>query len=93
MKVQEGIQGLYGRIAVRRLGRGRGRNGFGNARALRNLFDKIRERQSERLTKERRAGKRPDDFLLAKEDLIGLEPSAVMVESKGMEGAQFYDRS
>jgi hypothetical protein len=82
MKVEDGILGLYGRIAIRRLGRGRGRNGFGNARALRNLFDKIWERQSERLTKERRAGKRPDDLRLVKEDLIGPEPSTVMAQSK-----------
>jgi AAA lid domain/ATPase family associated with various cellular activities (AAA) len=82
MKVEDGILGLYGRIAVRRLGWGRGRNGFGNARALRNLFDKIRERQSERLTEDRRAGKRLDDFLLVKEDLIGPEPATVMAQSK-----------
>ena len=31
---EHGIRGLYGRIAVRRLGRGRGNPGFGNARAL-----------------------------------------------------------
>ena len=79
---------LYGRLAIRRLGRGRGRNGFGNARALRNLFDKIRERQSERLTKERRAGNHPDDFLLAKEDLIGPEPPTVIVQSKAWKGLQ-----
>lgn len=88
MKVEDGILGLYGRIAVRRLGRGRGRNGFGNARALRSLFDKIRERQSERLTKERRAGRRPDDFRLTKEDLIGPEPSTVMVQSKAWKTLQ-----
>ena len=88
MKVEDGILGLYGRIAIRRLGQGRGRNGFGNARALPNLFDKIRERQSERLTKERRAGNRPDDLLLVKEDLIGPEPSTVMVQSKAWKALQ-----
>src|SRR5580700_9446441 len=36
MQVEDGVQGLYTRIAVRRLGRGRGREGFGNARALQN---------------------------------------------------------
>ncbi|KAF8578762.1 P-loop containing nucleoside triphosphate hydrolase protein [Ramaria rubella] len=81
MKVEGGIQGLYGRIAIRRLGQGRGRNGFGNARAVANLFAKIRERQSERLSKERKQGNQPDDFLLVKEDLIGPDPSKVMVES------------
>ncbi|KAI0076548.1 P-loop containing nucleoside triphosphate hydrolase protein [Panus rudis PR-1116 ss-1] len=78
----EGIRGLYGRIAIRRLGRGRGRDGFGNARALQNLFSRIRERQADRMVKERREGKRPDDFLIVKEDLIGPDPSRVIVESK-----------
>ncbi|CAL1701681.1 unnamed protein product [Somion occarium] len=83
MKVEDtdGIRGLFGRITVRRLGRGRGREGFGNARALQNLFAKIRERQSERLTRQRRDGLKPDDLLLVKEDLIGPDPAQVMVES------------
>jgi hypothetical protein len=83
MKVEDtdGIRGLYGRIAIRRLGRGRGQNGFGNARALANMFAKISERQAERLSKERRQGQNPDDLLLVKEDLIGPEPSKVMKES------------
>jgi Cdc6-like AAA superfamily ATPase len=88
MKVEDGINGLYARIAIRRLGRGRGQNGFGNARALRNLFDKIRERQAERLGEERRAGNRPDDFLLLKQDLIGADPSSVMVKSKAWQTLQ-----
>lgn len=77
----DGILGLYGRVAVRRLGRGRGKPGFGNARALANLFAKIRERQADRLSTERRRGLRPDDFLLTKEDIIGPDPSKVMTES------------
>ena len=88
MKVEDSIHGLYARIAVRRLGRGRGRNGFGNARALRNLFDRIRERQAERLSEERQAGNRPDDFLLLRQDLIGLDPSSVMVKSKAYQTLQ-----
>ena len=88
MMVEDGVRGLYARIAIRRLGRGRGRNGFGNARALRNLFDRIRERQAERLDEERRAGDRPDDFLLLKQDLIGPDPSTVMAESKAWQTLQ-----
>jgi hypothetical protein len=75
MDVEGGVDGLYMRIAVRRLGRGRGRDGFGNARALENLFTCIRERQSDRLTKERRDGLSPDDNFISKEDLIGLDLS------------------
>ena len=82
MKVEDGANGLYARIAVRRLGRGRGRPGFGNARALQNMFAKIRERQAERIERERRAGIQVDDFLLKKEDLIGPDPSQVLPSSK-----------
>ncbi|KAF7355553.1 hypothetical protein MSAN_01472400 [Mycena sanguinolenta] len=77
MGVEDGIGGLYARVAVRRLGRGRGRPGFGNARALKNLFDTIKTRQATRLTRERKQGLRPDDFLLSGEDLIGPNPSKV----------------
>lgn len=78
MKVEGGVQGLFGRIAVRRLGRGRGREGFGNARALQNMFLKISEHQAARIAKERKMGTRPDHLLLVKEDLIGPDPSEAM---------------
>jgi hypothetical protein len=74
---KEGINGLFGRIAVRRLGAMRGRPGFGNARAVENLFSRIRERQAKRLSNLRNKNRIPDDFLLTKEDLIGPEPSDV----------------
>ncbi|KAA1473256.1 P-loop containing nucleoside triphosphate hydrolase protein [Dentipellis sp. KUC8613] len=81
MKVEEGTRGLYARIAVRRLGRGRGKEGFGNARALENMFQNITDRQSKRLTKQRAKGMRPDDLALLREDLIGPDPSAAIGES------------
>ncbi|KAL4079908.1 P-loop containing nucleoside triphosphate hydrolase protein [Scleroderma yunnanense] len=81
MQVEDGIRGLYARIAVRRLGRGRGRPGFGNARALQNMFSKICERQAERVEKTRRAGGSADDFLMSKEDLIGPDPCQVLPQS------------
>ncbi|KAF9042770.1 P-loop containing nucleoside triphosphate hydrolase protein [Hymenopellis radicata] len=80
MKVEDGIKGLYGRIAVRRLGRGRGKEGFGNARALENLFSVITARHAARVTAERRAGRAADDFLFIREDIIGLEPSASLLD-------------
>ncbi|KAK0489353.1 P-loop containing nucleoside triphosphate hydrolase protein [Armillaria novae-zelandiae] len=82
LKVEDGVGGLYGRIAIRRLGRGRGKEGFGNARALENLVSKITTRQAERLLKERRAGHRPDDLLFLKEDLIEPDPSEAIVHSE-----------
>lgn len=80
-KVEGGVNGIYARIAIRRLGRGRGHEGYGNARALENLWAKISERQADRLQKERAAGVSPDDFLFTKEDLIGPEPSGAIRES------------
>ena len=81
MKVERGVAGLYARIAVRRLGRGRDREGFGNARALENVLARISERQADRLHRERVAGVRPDDFLFKAEDLIGPEPSSAIIQS------------
>jgi hypothetical protein len=78
MKTEGGLGGLYVRIVARRIGRGRGRDGFGNAREVQNRLAHITERQAKRLRKERRAGARPDDFLLTKEDLIGPEPSSAL---------------
>ncbi|KAG2057924.1 P-loop containing nucleoside triphosphate hydrolase protein [Suillus hirtellus] len=78
MKVEDGIRGLYARIAVRRLGRGRGREGFGNARALQNMFAKVAQRLAERLKKQRQQGWITDDFLIIKEDFIGPDPSQVL---------------
>lgn len=92
MKAEDGIKGLYSRIAIRRLAIGRGREGFGNARALHNMFAKITERQAERVSRLRRMGQRPDDFLLTKEDFIGPDPShaiqnsAAWVELQGLTG-------
>jgi hypothetical protein len=79
MMIEDGLGGLYMRIAVRRLGKGRGRNGFGNARALENMFQRIRERQSTRLTVERRQGLSPDDMWITSEDLIGPDPSTAIL--------------
>lgn len=79
MNIEDGVDGLYMRIAVRRLGRGRGREGFGNARALENMFAKIRERQSDRLSRQRTEGLSPDDYHMTKEDLIGPDPSKAIL--------------
>jgi Cdc6-like AAA superfamily ATPase len=78
MLVEDGMRGLYVRIVARRIGRGRGRDGFGNAREVQNKISQITERQAKRLRKQRKAGKLPDDYQLTKEDLIGPEPSSVL---------------
>ncbi|KZT74563.1 P-loop containing nucleoside triphosphate hydrolase protein [Daedalea quercina L-15889] len=82
MKVEGGMYGLYVRVAVRRLGRGRGKEGFGNARALDNMFSSISERQATRLSEDRKEGRIPDDFVLTREDIIGPDPSKAVLKSK-----------
>ncbi|KAF5631693.1 NFX1-type zinc finger-containing protein [Fusarium sp. NRRL 52700] len=82
MAVEQGVDGLFCRIAVRRVGHGRGKNGFGNARAIENCLQKISQRQAARLRKERRAGKKPNDLLLTQEDIIGPEPSEALLSSQ-----------
>ncbi|KAJ7857548.1 P-loop containing nucleoside triphosphate hydrolase protein [Mycena leptocephala] len=81
MKVEDGVQGLYGRVAVARLGRGRGRNGFGNARALENMLVQITNRQADRIAKARKSGNRLDDLLFLREDLIGPDPAVAIKQS------------
>ncbi|KJA27918.1 hypothetical protein HYPSUDRAFT_51406 [Hypholoma sublateritium FD-334 SS-4] len=81
MVLEDGIDGLYSRIAIRRLGRRRGRPGFGNARDLEQMFAEIRGRQATRLTKGRREGTSTDDFFMSRDDLIGPNPSTAILES------------
>ena len=76
MKVEDGMSGLYVRIVARRIGRGRCREGFGNAREVQNKIAQITERQAKRLRKQRRARIPSNDHYLAKEDLIGPDPAA-----------------
>ena len=82
MAVEGGRHGLYVRIVARRLGRGRGKVGFGNARAVENALSMIASRQAKRVYQERRIGKTPDDMLFTKEDLIGAEPADVLKGNK-----------
>ena len=86
MKIADGLDGLYTRIAARRVGRGRGREGFGNARAMENAFARITDRQARRFRLEQKQGKTPDDFLLTQEDLIGPKPSQAILESPAWKG-------
>lgn len=81
MQIEDGMAGLYVRIVARRIGRGRGRDGFGNAREVQNRIARISEHQAKRLRRERKTGKAPDDNLWTKEDLIGPEPSAILASN------------
>lgn len=82
MVIDDGLTGLYVRIAVRRIGTGRGREGFGNARAIGNLVDQVSQRQARRINIERKEGKSPSDLVMTKADLIGPDPSDAALKSK-----------
>ncbi|KAJ5203268.1 hypothetical protein N7449_005347 [Penicillium cf. viridicatum] len=89
MKVEDNLGGLYCRIVARRVGRGRGREGFANARAVENAMSKISERQAARLSREKRqGGGKIDDFFLSKEDMIGPDPSQALKSSSAWEKLQ-----
>ena len=88
MRIEEGKDGLYMRIVVTRLGRGRGLPDFGNARALETAYANIASRQAMRLTGERKEGRRPNDFYLCKEDLIGPDPSKAILKCPAWDALQ-----
>ncbi|KAE9967806.1 hypothetical protein BLS_006160, partial [Venturia inaequalis] len=88
MEIEGGVGGLFARIVARRVGRGRGREGFGNAREMENTLAKIASRQAVRIAKERRARKKPDDFLFTSADLLGPEPTEALNNSKAWKQLQ-----
>lgn len=88
MKIEGGSTGLYMRIVARRIGRGRGREGFGNAREVQNVLSTLLGRQANRLHQERQRGRVPDDLLLQKIDLVGPEPSKEFSQNKDWQKLQ-----
>jgi Cdc6-like AAA superfamily ATPase len=88
MTIEGGPGGLYMRIATRRIGRGRGHEGFGNARDVHNYLSTLLRRQADRLHKSRRRGSNPDDLHLLKIDIIGPEPSHAISFNKDWQDLQ-----
>ncbi|KAI1470408.1 P-loop containing nucleoside triphosphate hydrolase protein [Daldinia caldariorum] len=88
MQVEGKPDGLYMRVVARRIGRGRGREGFGNARQVENVLAIILKRQADRLHDERRQGKQPNDLLLRNIDLVGPEPSKQFSNNKDWQKLQ-----
>ena len=80
MDCEDGLRGLYCRIISRRIGYGRGKDGFGNARTVENTLSIICKRQADRVRRERMAGTKPEDMFLTKEDLIGPEPTNALTK-------------
>lgn len=79
--VEEGLQGRYIGVLIRRLVKGRGREGFGNARALANAWGQVMENQARRLEREEASGLTPNYRFFTKEDIIGPEPSSAVRNS------------
>lgn len=83
VQVEDGLQGLYFRIAARRIGRGRGKEGFGNARTAEIEVERISKRQAKRIRKENKQGNHTDVMMFIKEDIIGPEPESAFKSSQG----------
>eukprot|EP01032_Pedospumella_encystans_P014867 gene14867-17051_t len=68
------------RVAVRRLGRSRGKVGFGNARAVRALFEQAHARQTTRISNQRRLKNTALQAMkvmeFTRDDLLGPKPNA-----------------
>lgn len=82
MRLEDGINGLYVRIVVRRIGRARSRANFANAREVQNALLNILFRQASRLSTSGQRDEDANDFFLTKTDLIGPPPSAALENSK-----------
>lgn len=69
------------RIAIRRLGHLRGTTGFGNARAVRNLFNSSHRRLTERIISLRSRGQTPNIHLFERDDLLGPRATKTAMEN------------
>ncbi|KAH9210655.1 P-loop containing nucleoside triphosphate hydrolase protein [Leptodontidium sp. 2 PMI_412] len=81
LMVEGGKYGRLMRIVIKRIGRGRGKYGFGNAREVQKVLLRIRSRQANRLFQSMKAEQLPNDMLLTQEDLIGPAPSMALLTS------------
>ncbi|CAK9210253.1 unnamed protein product [Sphagnum troendelagicum] len=86
--LEDGLDGKPLRILIKRLGKGRGRVGFGNARAVQILVDRVLERQATRVAKESKEGQIPHIFFLSQEDLLGPDPVVALSNSKAWKQLQ-----
>ncbi len=79
ISIEDEVDELYMRIVVRKLERGRDRDEFENARALKNMFQRIRERQAERLSRQRKKELSSNDFYITKKNLIDSDSSKTIL--------------
>ncbi|OJZ82063.1 hypothetical protein ASPFODRAFT_84962 [Aspergillus luchuensis CBS 106.47] len=78
LQIEDRPDRLYIHIIIQRVGRGRGREGFGNAHNMHNAFARITEHQAKQLQREQRLKKPTDDLLLTKKDLLSPDPRTVL---------------
>jgi SpoVK/Ycf46/Vps4 family AAA+-type ATPase len=88
MQVENGLNGLYVRVLIRRISRARVRASFANARQVQNSLHAIAIRQAKRLASSRRRLKDEDDMFLTKADLLGPPPSTALQDSEAWEKLQ-----
>ncbi|KAL4892811.1 hypothetical protein BDV59DRAFT_207993 [Aspergillus ambiguus] len=83
MEIEGGWESPYMRVVARRLARGRGKDGFTNAHAVRDLIATIARRQAEYLMEQQDNGKHDVDyFFLSRYDLLGPGPAVIQGRSK-----------
>ncbi|PLB37494.1 protein GbpA [Aspergillus candidus] len=83
MQLEGGVDGPYLQAAARRLARGRGRKGFTNVYAVRELVKTIAHRQVQCLMEQRDNGvDEVDYFFFSREDLLGPSPGDVKERSE-----------
>lgn len=80
-EIEGGPDGPFVGAVVRRISQGRGRRRFGNARTVRNYFQRICQRQARRLGQIDKPTMK-DRLFFTKEDLLGPKPLDVKATSK-----------
>lgn len=81
VEIEGGLDGPFVDTVVRRISQGRGERRFGNARTVRNYFQRICQRQASRIGQLDNPT-RKDRLFFTKEDLLGPKPLDVKAKSK-----------
>ncbi|KAL5358556.1 hypothetical protein BJX96DRAFT_163828 [Aspergillus floccosus] len=83
MQVEGGPESPYMQVVARRLARGRGKDGFTNAHAVRELVATVARRQAEYLMQQQDSGRDDlDYFFFSRQDLLGPGPADIRVQSQ-----------
>lgn len=88
MQVEGGLEGPYMQVAARRLARGRGKKGFTNAHAVRDLVASVARRQAQYLTDQTDGMDEVDYFFFSRQDLLGPSPADIRMQSDAWQQLQ-----